>query len=42
MPLILNIVGGEIEAEEIADEIGWYEEEFGEVPSLGTRKKTKE
>ena len=46
-PYILRKVGGDDDEsrkyqEELADELGWYEEKFGDVPSLGNKKKAKE
>jgi len=46
-PYLLRKVGGDDDEsrkyqEELADELGWYEEKFGDVPSLGKKKKAKE
>ena len=46
-PYILKKIGGHDDEsrkyqEELADELGWYEEKYGDVPSLGKKKKPKE
>ena len=37
-PVVISIVGGDMGSEEIADELGWYEGEYGEASSLGPRE----
>jgi len=35
-PVVISIVGADIDSEELADELGWYEEKFGSATSLGS------
>ncbi len=37
-PVVISMVGADVESEELADELGWYEDEYGEAPSLGPRQ----
>ena len=40
-PIIISMVGAGTETEELADELGWYEEEYGAASSLGPREITE-
>jgi tRNA nucleotidyltransferase/poly(A) polymerase len=40
-PIIISMVGAGTETEELADELGWYEEEYGAASSLGPREVTE-
>ena len=40
-PVVISIVGADIETEELADELGWYEDEYGDSQTLGPRKTTE-
>jgi len=37
-PVVISMVGADIESDELVDELGWYEEEYGEASSLGPRE----
>ena len=37
-PIVISLVGAEVESEELANDLGWYESEYGESPALPPRK----
>jgi len=37
-PVVISIVGADMDEEALADELGWYEREYGEASSLGPRE----
>ena len=40
-PVVISMVGAETETEELANELGWYENEYGETSSLPHREVTE-
>ena len=36
-PVVISMVGADVETEELADELGWYEKEYGAASSLGPK-----
>ena len=40
-PIVISMVGAEVESEELTDELGWYEGEYGAASSLGPRAVTE-
>ena len=37
-PVVISMVGADVESDELADELGWYEGEYGEAEELGPRR----